>query len=375
VLVARRAQTEDTIEWEPPTVDGADQTFTTPSGSPSIENESASKITQTDATLEAKINPEANQAGDYYQFQLVKDPPEYASEILCPTKPPPTTNGCGGTHSETALPIGWVCGSCEREQAAQQVQLDLAGAGVTLEPATTYHYRVIAARAVRTEDTIQWEPPPVFGPDQTFTTPPAGSAPVIDSVSVSHLSSSDATLEAQINTEGLETSYQFRLESGCLWPRECEVITVYPLPSGKLLGSFVDQSVSLDLNSTGVTLAPGVEYAYSVTATNTAGTVAGHEQRFTTPPEGVQPLTTATSPEPQPGTGPAESTGNSTITPGAMGPANTVTPPPRTRTLTNAQKLAKALKRCAQKPRKQRASCRKQAHKKYRTTALKAKKG
>jgi hypothetical protein len=372
VLVARRVQTEDTIQWEPPTVYGADQTFTTPSGPPTIESESASKITQTDATLEAQINPQGDQAGDYYQFQLVKEPGEYASEILCPEPPPQGFSICGGTHSQGALPIGWVCGSCEREQAAQPVQLDLASAGVTLKPATTYHYRVIAARAVQTEDTIQWEPPTVYGADRTFTTSPAGKAPVIDSESASHVTPTDATLEAQINSEGLQTSYQFRLESGCLAPRACAEITVYPLPSGKLLGSFVDQSVSLDLNSAGVTLGPGVEYAYSVTATNAAGSVTGHEQRFTTPEDGVQPLNITTSPGPQPTTGAAQNTGQSTTTPAVIDAASEVMPSPKPKVLTNAQKLAKALKASGKKPKKQRASCKKYAHRRYRATASKA---
>lgn len=138
---------------------------------------------------------------------------------------------------------------------------------------------------------------------------------MIDSVSVSHLTPTDATLEAQLNTEGLETSYQFRLEFGCLWPQACPEITVYPLPSGKLLSSFVDQSVSLDLNSARVTLAPGVEYAYSVTATNTAGSVTGHEQRFTTPEDGVQPLNTTPPPGSHSTAGPAQTAGQGTVTP------------------------------------------------------------
>jgi hypothetical protein len=350
------------------TVYGGLVNFTPGASLPSIEGESVSHVTSTGATLEARIDPRGDQAGDYYQFQLVKDPSEYLSEIACPPRAElKGTDGCGpGPEVEGALPIGWVCGSCERIAPWQQVQLDLASAGVTLKPATTYHYRVIAARAVQTEDTIQWEPPPVYGADQTFTTPPA---PVIDSVSVSHLTSTDATLEAQLNTEGLETSYQFRLESGCLWPQACPEITVYPLPSGKLLGSFVDQSVSLDLNSAGVTLAPGVEYAYSVAATNAAGSVAGHEQRFTTPEDGVQPLNTNPTPGSHPTDEPPSNTGQSVVTPTANNSADHHgTPSPKATGLTNGRKLAKALRACGKKPKKQRASCKKQAHKKYGAT-------
>jgi hypothetical protein len=51
------------------------------------------------------------------------------------------------------------------------------------------------------------------------------------------------------------------------------------------------------------------------------------------------------------------------------------TPSPKVTVSTSAHKLlAKALKVCAKKPKKQRASCVKQAHKKYGTTATKAKK-
>jgi hypothetical protein len=359
------------------TVEGGVVEFTPGAKLPTVDKESVSHVTSTDATLEARIDPQGDWNGDWYQFQLVKDPSEYASEIVCPKGPFPQVSGCIGTHSETALPIGWVCGSCERMAPWQEVQLDLASAGVTLKPSTTYHYRVITARAVQTEDTIQWEPPPVTGPDQTFTTPPASSAPVINSVSVSHLTATDATLEAQLNTEGLETSYQFRLWSPeCKPPAQCIGIINYPLPSGTLLGSFVDQSVSIDLNSAGVTLKPGY-YEYSLTATSTGGTTTTYGGSFEPPEEVVQPLnttasSTTTSGNSQPGasstsTGPGVSTSGPGVTPLSSGLGKTAT----LKALTNTQKLSKALKACAKKPKSKRAACRKQAHKKYGPTAKK----
>jgi hypothetical protein len=45
------------------------------------------------------------------------------------------------------------------------------------------------------------------------------------------------------------------------------------------------------------------------------------------------------------------------------------------KSLTNAQKRAKALKVCEKKPKSKRAKCEKQAHGKYGTAASKAKKG
>jgi hypothetical protein len=54
--------------------------------------------------------------------------------------------------------------------SAQAVSLDLASIGATLQPDTTYHFRVIAA------DTSDGKT--VHGADQTFTTPEAGVRPL-----------------------------------------------------------------------------------------------------------------------------------------------------------------------------------------------------
>jgi hypothetical protein len=253
---------------------------------PVVDGESVSGVTGGDATLEAKINPEGQSVR--YQFQLVNNPSEYATELECP-EPSSGPLICIGTHVQGALPIGFVPGDLENPLAAQPVSLDLASAGVKLKPDTTYHYRVIVAPSVPSEDTIEWEGPPVYGSDQTFTTSPP---PVIESESVSHITASDATLEAQINTEGLETTYEFHLVGAyCEWPCETPAY-LFTLPSGKLLGSFVGQSVSLDLNSAGVRLMP--INTYWVTATNAAGTTEGSSHTFRSG-EGVQPLNTASS--------------------------------------------------------------------------------
>ncbi len=254
---------------------------------PTIESEAASNVRALDATLEATINPQGGEHGVYYQFQLLTGASEYLPEFECPTGGfPGGSSLCLGLPSEPgALPIGYIHHGTQGET----VRLDLLVAGAKLQPGTTYSYRVIAARALQTEDTIAWEEPIVDGPQQTFTTPPA-AAPVIDSASVSHLSPTDATLEAQIDTEGLPTVYDFKLSSSpCSHHGSgCELIVPIPLPPGLLLGSRVDQSVSLDLNSAGVTLSEG-EYVFSVCAINAAGNVCGHGQTFEPPPGVVDP--------------------------------------------------------------------------------------
>jgi hypothetical protein len=185
-------------------------------------------------------------------------------------------------------------------------------------------------------------------------------------------------LEAQINTEGLETSYQFHLSSICGGKGVCLVVINYPLPSGLLLGSFVDQSVSLDLNAAGVTLQPGGTYTYSVSATNASGTTASPPHSFTTPEDGVQPFSTSTTTSSPSGAGqpgvsnggdqPAGS-GGSSATPGVTSPVSPLQKIVEPKALTKAHKLSKALKLCKKEPKRKRAACRKQAHQKDASVA------
>jgi hypothetical protein len=156
-------------------VQGSDQTFTTTSAGeppaavpPSIDDESVSSITQTDATLEAQINPESTERGAVYQFQVVANSNEYLQEFACPTEGFPAGSSLCLTlgAQEGALPISWTDAATQD----QSVGLDLASAGMTLEPGMTYHYRVITARSVLAVDTINWEDPIVYGPNKTFTT-------------------------------------------------------------------------------------------------------------------------------------------------------------------------------------------------------------
>ena len=176
VLVADRVFSEDTAEWETPAIFGPSEEFTTPAA-PSIVSESASNIAMTGATLEAEINLHEAGAGAYFQFQLVRDPHEYASEILCPPTLLPGYSGCIGPQGAGALPIGFLAGNTLQPSATSHASLDLSSAGVTLQPATAYHYRVLVARRAQTEDMIQWEAPAVQGTDRTFTTPSESPPP------------------------------------------------------------------------------------------------------------------------------------------------------------------------------------------------------
>ena len=164
---------------------------------PIVESESVANVTATSATLEAQIDPNTPQddpesveawGGAYYQFQLVSQPGEYWPEVTCPEKreEPPFIQ-CFGPYgvvggSPPVAEIDRRPGDLPTKRLAgplgsQHVSLDLAAIGRELEPGTTYHYRVLAVETGPLIDTIDWEAPPTYGADQTFTTLGGGAPP------------------------------------------------------------------------------------------------------------------------------------------------------------------------------------------------------
>ncbi|MGO9249394.1 MAG: hypothetical protein ACLP7W_12550 [Solirubrobacteraceae bacterium] len=190
----------------------------------------------------------------------------------------------------------------------------------------------------------------------------ASSSPAIESESVAHVTSTDATIEAQINPNGNQTTYEVFLESpSCLsyGIGYCESSGGELIAEGTIPASSADQSVSVDIASTGHQLSANTMYGYRVVATSSAGTKHGSEKTFTTPAQMTSPPGLA-----------AETESPQLVTP--LVAPSTVVGRTTTKPLTNAQKLTRALKLCAKKPKKQRASCRKQAHKRYGTTGKQA---
>jgi hypothetical protein len=138
---------------------------------PAIESESATNVTMTDATLDAAIDP--NGLYTAYEFQIDTSASYDYTKFACPL-PLPGYAQCMAIIDGPPLPAGLV----EPEPAyisaasgSQLVSLDLAGIGATLQPDTTYHYRVIASNGGQMAQ----------GPDQTFTTLSASLPPVIES--------------------------------------------------------------------------------------------------------------------------------------------------------------------------------------------------
>jgi hypothetical protein len=213
--------------------------------------------------------------------------------------------------------------------------------GVISEPPSgTYHYRIVAKNAGG--ETV--------GVDQTFTI--AGIAPVIGAESAQFVNENSATILADLNPDEAETTYEVQYGTSTAYGASTPPAEIVALTSSQ--GTI-----------TAITgLQPGTTYHYRLTATSPAGSAYGQDQTFRT--SGATPTTAFTSftvptvPQiaPAPYTFPTEKpeTGVSTK-----------------KALTNAQKLAAALKVCAKKKQKQRAGCEKQAHKKYPTKPKKTK--
>lgn len=303
-LGANAVPYEDTIEWYETTV-GATKSFTTETAPPTITAENATEVTATGATLEATIDPGSSEDGTYYQFQIAKDPSELAEEFQCPPPPPqPSVLTCTGTESTTALPIDQL----SQDAGETTIALDLSEVGVTLEPSTTYYYRVLAANAVSAGDILEWEEPTVLGGTESFKTQdqaPPPEPPSITNESATAITPSDATLNAEIDPKGEETTYRFQidttgqfefdLEDECLPPPGgfCPLPPSGPgppLPPGlveppveSLPGLEGPQKVSVDLNAIGATLQPSTTYYLRVIATHDGSEIVeGDTKTFTT---------------------------------------------------------------------------------------------
>jgi hypothetical protein len=116
-------------------------------------------------------------------------------------------------------------------------------------------------------------------------------------------------------------------------------------------------------------LTPDTTYHYRVSATNGGGTTHSTDETFTThatpgaetePPPGFS--LTGTAPA---GPGAVVFASLTGVAPTPAAPTKTTTKPPA---LTRAQRLAKALRACAKRPRKRRASCKRRARKAYGAT-------
>jgi NHL repeat len=158
------------------TTDGNPATFTT-LGAALVDSESATNIAATSATLNTQINPLGTDT--MCEFQYVDDA-DFTSGGAGFSSPATVTVPC------TPADLG--AGSGDVGATAQ-----ISG----LAPNTLYDFRAVATNSLGTVD----------GTATQFTTAPPL---VIDSESASNVGAASATLNTQINPEGLDTTCQFQ---------------------------------------------------------------------------------------------------------------------------------------------------------------------
>jgi hypothetical protein len=100
----------------------------------------------------------------------------------------------------------------------------------------------------------------------------AAAPPTIDSEAAASVTSSGATLDAQINPQAADTAYHFEYGTSASYG------TSVPVPDADAGSGASDVAVSAHVQS----LRPSTTYQYRVVASNVSGTVQGPERAFTT---------------------------------------------------------------------------------------------
>jgi hypothetical protein len=217
---------------------GTVRLVTPPPPGPLVVSESVTDLLPTTASLDAIVNSEGKETT--YHF-------EYGPTISYGTSLPITDMDIGS--------------SFEDQGASAEL--------TSLLPDTTYHYRIVATDSADHTS---------YSPDETFTTL---SSAGIDSESVSDVTSTSATLVAQIDPLGAGTKYSF--EYGPTMNYGVIISPVEPY-----IGSgFGEVTVNVNVNQ----LRPSVPYHYRVVASNERGgvryVVDGSDRVFTTQAVGL----------------------------------------------------------------------------------------
>lgn len=215
---------------------------------PTVASQSASAVTPFAANIEAQVNPN-NQPTTACTF-------EYGAL----------------TVSENTLP----CSPETLEGFGEQtVSAPLTG----LTPETAYHFRVVVKNATGT----------VEGPEAEFTTLTL-EAPIVGSTSTASVSSTDASVQAQVNPNYQEAEFSFEYSTSEQTVSEGKGVPVPGAPPATLLPAVFEELTAGPVD-VGGGLSPRTVYFYRVLATNPSGTTKGPVEQFKT--TGAPVLTTA----------------------------------------------------------------------------------
>jgi hypothetical protein len=166
-----------------------------------------------------------------------------------------------GTTTEYGLSAPCSQSSAEIGSGTSAVPVSATVSG--LEPRTVYHFRLVASNANGTNR----------GLDRTFTTTAHAT---IDGESVADVTSSSATLSAEINPGALATTYRFEYGTTTAYEKSL------PMSGGDAGSGIEDVRVQVHPQD----LQPNTPYHFRVVASNALGPVDGADHEFTTQPTG-----------------------------------------------------------------------------------------
>jgi len=204
-------------------VQGADATFTTAPGTAP----SASNVSSTEARLHGTINPQGAAASYFF---------EYGTSTAYGTSTPQQNVIAGSSDVAVSQSTG------------------------VLTPGTTYHFRVV--ETLSSGQTVGSN-------DATFTTIPAAA---VTTSPVTNLTTTTATLNAQIDTHGSAGTVSFAVTS----PDSAYATSTSPVSLSATSGP---QSVSVPITE----LPPGASYLVRASATVAGTTAWGEQVTFETP--------------------------------------------------------------------------------------------
>jgi len=191
-----------------------------------VTTNAATNVTPTAATLNGTVNPSGLSTAVTFQYG--------------------TTTSYGNTVIATPSPV----------TGASPVSVSAALAG--LIPGTEYHFRVVVTNSAGT----------TFSADQTFTT--AALPPAVTTNTATNITSSSATLNAKVNSNGLSTTVKFQYGRTTSYGSE---VTATPSPVTGI------DTVAVSATLTG--LSPNTLYHFRAVSTNSVGTTNGDDQTFT----------------------------------------------------------------------------------------------
>ncbi len=207
---------------------GSPESLTTSASQPYVESESVSGVGTTQATLEARVNPEVQET-KCLRFEY-GETVAYGHSVSCSSS---SLGGGYGGVGASAVVSG-------------------------LKPSTAYHFRVVVENATS----------PVggtFGADEVFRT-----APLVAGESFSGVGQDGATLSAVLSTGGLSTSYYFEYGPTVAYGSRTPV---------EIVG---EGELSVAVSARVVGLVAGSEYHFRVVAQNTVGGEDGVDGVFST---------------------------------------------------------------------------------------------